>query len=78
MLDILLTMDIGLFVIIILICIVFVIGTALSSVTRERDWLTNIAYSIGFLGVWVSVLGVSALLLYLTGKLVITIFNKLF
>lgn len=78
MLDILLTMDIGLFVIIILICIVFAIGTALSSVTRERDWLTNIAYSIGFLGTWVSVLGVSAILSYLTGKLVITIFNKLF
>ncbi len=78
MLDILLTIDIGLFVIIILICIVFVISTALSSVTRERDWLTNIVYSIGFLGVWVSVLGISAILSYLTGKLVIMIFNKLF
>lgn len=78
MLDILLTMGIGLFVVIVLICIVFSIGTSLSSVTHERDWLTNIAYSIGFLGTWVSVLGASAILSYLTGKLVIAIFNKLF
>lgn len=78
MLDILLTIGIGLFVIVILICIVFVIGTALSSVTHERDLLTNIVYFIVFLGTWVSVLGASAILSYLTGKLVIIIFNKLF
>ena len=78
MLDILLTIGIGLFFIIILICIVFVIGTALSSVTRERDWLTNIVYCIAFLGTWVSILCALAILSYLTGKLVIIIFNELF
>ena len=78
MLDILLTIGIGLFFIIILICIVFVIGTALSSVTSERDWLTNIVYFIAFLGTWVSVLCVLAILSYLTGKLVIIMFNELF
>ena len=78
MLDILLTMGIGLFVVIVLICIVFVIGTALSSVTLERDWLTNIVYFIVFLGTWVSVFCVLAILSYLTGKLVIIIFNELF
>lgn len=78
MLDILLTVGIGLFVVIILICIVFAIGTALSSVIRERNWLSNIAYSIVFLGTWVSVLGASAILSYLTGKLVIIMFNELF
>ena len=78
MLDILLTIGIGLFFIIILICIVFVIGTALSSVTSERDWLTNIVYFIVFLGTWVSVLCVLAILSYLTGKLVIIMFNELF
>lgn len=78
MLDILLTMGIGLFVVIVLICIVFAIGTALSSVTYERDWLTNIAYSISFFGVWVSIFSVLAILSYLTGKLVIIMFNELF
>ena len=78
MLDILLTIGIGLFFIIILICIVFVIGTALSSVTSERDWLTNIVYFIVFLGTWVSVLCVLAILSYLTGKLGIIMFNELF
>ena len=78
MLDILLTMGIGLFVVIVSICIVVAIGTALSSVAPERDWLTNIAYYIGLLGIWVGLIGLSVILSYLTGKLVITIFNKLF
>lgn len=78
MLDILLTIGIGLFVMIILICIVFVMGTVLGSHTYKRDTLTNIVYFIGLLGIWVSVLGLSVISLYLTGKLVIILFNKLF
>lgn len=77
MLDILLTMGIGLFVIIVLICIVFAIGTALSLVTRERDWLINID-DIGLLIMWISLIVLLVMVSYLTGKLVIIIFNKLF
>lgn len=77
MLDILLTMGIGLFVIIILICIVFVIGTTLSLVTHERDWLTNIE-AIGLLIMWISLIVLLVMVSYLTGKLVIILFNKLF
>ena len=78
MLDILLTIGIGLFVVIVLICIVFVMGTVLGSHTYKKDILTNTMYSIGFLAIWVSVLGLSVISLYLTGKLVIILFNRLF
>lgn len=77
MLDILLTIGIGLFVIIVLICIVFSIGTALSLVTHERDWLTNID-DIGLLIMWISLIVLLVMVSYLTGKLVIILFNRLF